>query len=63
MATIKTTIYPKDYFQRLREYNQEKNKLAKQREEFYKANPDFPFDTMYIQVTPPPCCFIIREIS
>lgn len=43
-----------EYEARLKEYNRQTEELKKQREKFYEENLDFPFKTMYMQVTAPP---------
>ena len=52
----------KEYEARLKEYNRQRDELAQKRKEFYEANPDFPFDTMYMQVTAPPQKVSIVEV-
>lgn len=52
-----------DYIERKSKYDLETELLRLQREHFYKNNPDFPFKTMYMQVTAPPQKIIIKEIK
>ena len=58
---IKITIYPADYEQIIREYNDSVKALEEQRKVFYETNPDFPFKTMYMNVIAPPQKFVLIE--
>ncbi len=58
-----TTIYPIDYDRRMREYNIMVAELEEKRRKFYEENPDFPFKTLFMNVTAPPMKLIINEIN
>lgn len=58
----KETIYPNDWEQRQKDYNDMVDRLAQQRKDFYEKNPDYPIKTMYINVIAPPKKIIIRTI-
>ena len=50
-------------YNRMKEkYDRDAMELERQRKEFYEKNPDYPFKTMFMQVTAGPQRFIINEI-
>ncbi len=60
---IKVTIYPYNYEEKLKEYNDEVQELERKRKEFYEKNPDCPYKSMYVNVvSPPKKCIIIEHL-
>lgn len=51
-----------DYLIAKSRYDMEAKLLRMERERFYAANPNFPYQTMFMQVTAPPQTIIITEI-
>jgi len=52
-----------DYECRLSAYNLREQRLKEQREQFYKENPDFPYKSMFMSVTAPPCKISIEFVD
>jgi hypothetical protein len=52
-----------NYQKRLDAYNKHVADLSKKRTEFYQKNPDFPFRSMYMNVTAPPQKFEIKILT
>lgn len=51
-----------DYAQKKLKYDMEAELLKIKRDEFYRQNPDFPYKSMYMQVTAPPMKVTIKTI-
>lgn len=52
-----------DYTERLNRYNEQVRQLEQERKKFYEDNPDFPYKTMFMQVTAPPQKLTIKYIT
>jgi hypothetical protein len=58
-------LHDLDYDIRLNQYNMDTELLRIKREQFYRDNPNFPFQSMYLQVCAPPqkVNIVIEELS
>lgn len=52
----------RSYYASLDKYNKDVERLEKQREAFYKDNPDYPVKTLFINVISPPIKVFIQKV-